>query len=224
MAHSVRRHLDLEITAYDTAIRQFIRGYDSMIAEAAAAVAAVSPGHVIDLGAGTGALSEALLAHASVGTVELLDVDQEMLGQARIRLGGTNERVRFTAGSYFEPLPPCDAVCASLSLHHIPSLSEKQALYQRIRSALRPGGVFVNADVMIPSEGPEKDAEYRAWVHHNVEQGIPEPQVWANFESWAEEDTYYPVETELALLEEAGFQASCPWRAAPSTVVVAHCG
>lgn len=224
MAHSVRRHLDVQITAYDTVIRRFIRGYDTMIAEAASAVAKVSPGHVIDLGAGTGALSEALLAHPSVGTVELLDVDQEMLEQARIRLVGAEERVRFTSGSYYEPLPPCDAVCASLSLHHIPSLPEKQALYERIRSALRPGGVFVNADVMIPSEGPAKDAEYRAWVNHNVEQGIPEPQVWANFKSWAEEDTYYPLETELALLEKAGFQASCPWRAAPSTVIVARCG
>lgn len=222
MNHSVRRHLDVQITAYDAAIRQFVRGYETMIEEAASAVAATSPDHVIDLGAGTGALSAALLAHPSVGTVELLDVDREMLEQARIRLGTAGGRVRFTVGSYDEPLPECDAVCASLSLHHIPSLTEKRALYERVHDALRPGGVFVNADVMIPDEGPARDAEYRAWVDHNVDQGIPEPQVWVNFDSWAREDTYYPVETELALLEQAGFRASCSWRAAPSTVIVAR--
>ena len=220
MAHSVRCHLDVQISAYDAAIRKFIRRYETMISEAATAVAEASPEHVVDLGAGTGALSEALLSHPPIGTVELLDVDQEMLDQARVRLGGAGDRVRFTAGSYFEPLPSCDAVCASLSLHHISSLPEKQALYERVHGALRPGGVFVNADVMVPAEGPDRDAEYRAWVDHNVEQGIPEPRVWANFEAWAEEDTYFPVETELALLERAGFQASCRWRAAPSTVIV----
>lgn len=221
LAHSVRRHLDVQIPEYDRTIRQFIRDYDEMIARAASAVAAVAPAHVVDLGAGTGALSEALLKHDSVGTVELLDLDPEMLEQARSRVGGMGERVRFTLGSYAGPLPPCDAVCASLSLHHVPALEDKQALYSRAYSALRPGGIFVNADVMTPAEGPERDAEYRAWIDHNVEQGIPEAQAWDNFASWAEEDTYYPVETELEMLSSAGFAAQCIWRAAPSTVIVA---
>ena len=222
MAHSVRRHLDVQITAYDAAIRRYVRGYENMIGEAASAVARTSPTHVLDLGAGTGALSEALLAHPSVGRVELLDVDPEMLDQARARLADAGDRVRFTEGSYYDPLPACDGVCASLSLHHIPTLQEKRALYQRVHAALRPGGVFANADVMTPAEGPERDAEYRAWVDHNVEQGIPEPQVWQNLESWAEEDTYFPVESELAALRDVGFEADCVWRAAPSSVIVAR--
>ncbi len=192
-----------------------------MIARAASAIAAVAPAHVVDLGAGTGALSEALLKHDSVGMVELLDVDPEMLEQARTRITGMRERVRFTLASYADPLPPCDAACASLSLHHVPDLADKKALYTRIHSALRPEGVFVSADVMMPAEGPERDAEYRAWIDHNVDQGIPEAQAWDNFALWAEEDTYYPVETELELLAEVGFTARCTWRAAPSTIIVA---
>jgi len=193
-----------------------------MIAQAASVIAAEAPAHVIDLGAGTGALSEALLKHDSVGTVELLDVDPEMLEQARTRLTVMGDRVRFTLGSYADPLPSCDAACASLSLHHVPDLDDKQAVYTRIHAALPPGGVFVSADVMMPPEGPERDAEYRAWIDHNVGQGIPEAQAWDNFALWAEEDTYYPVETELEMLAEVGFTARCIWRAAPSTVIVAR--
>ena len=73
MSHSVRRHLRVAIDEYDTSIRQFIPGYDEMILEAAAAVSRASPTVVLDLGAGTGSLSAALLAHSEVGLVELVD-------------------------------------------------------------------------------------------------------------------------------------------------------
>ena len=49
-------------------------------------IAAVRPTLVLDLGAGTGALSEAILEHEGVGAVEAIDVDAEMLDRARIRL------------------------------------------------------------------------------------------------------------------------------------------
>ena len=61
MSHSVRRHLHLEIDEYDEIIRQFIPGYDQMLEQVARAVALSGPGRVLDLGAGTGALSEAIL-------------------------------------------------------------------------------------------------------------------------------------------------------------------
>ena len=140
MAHSVRRHLDVHIDAYDRAIRRFIPGYEEMLSVAAEAVASAAPSHVVDLGAGTGALAASVLERPAVGTVELLDIDPEMMEQARIRLGGFGDRARFTSGSYFDPLPRCGAVCASLSLHHIPSLSRKAVLYESIYAALEKGG------------------------------------------------------------------------------------
>ena len=61
MSHSARKHLRVAIDSYDESIRRFIPGYETLLAEASAAAAAVSPAHVLDLGAGTGGLSEALL-------------------------------------------------------------------------------------------------------------------------------------------------------------------
>ena len=222
MAHSVRRHLDVHIDAYDRAIRRFIPGYEEMLSVAAEAVASAAPSHVVDLGAGTGALAASVLERPAVGTVELLDIDPEMMEQARIRLGGFGDRARFTSGSYFDPLPRCGAVCASLSLHHIPSLSRKAVLYESIYAALEKGGVFVNADVMTPRDGPDRDAEYESWVAHNVTHGISAEQARDNFAAWAEEDTYFPVEEELEALEGAGFEAECVWRNAPTSVLVAR--
>lgn len=222
MSHSVRRHLHVEIEAYDAAIRRWIPGYQAMLAEAAAAVASVSPAHVLDLGAGTGALSAAILAHATVGRVELLDVDPEMLDQARTRLSAAGDRARFTLGSFGDALPACDAAAASLSLHHIPRMEDKAALYRRVFDALSPGGVFANADIMMPADPGGRDAAFAAWAAHMGRSGIAEAQARAHFEDWSGEDTYHPVEDELAALAAAGFEAGVVWRDEPSMVVVAR--
>jgi ubiquinone/menaquinone biosynthesis C-methylase UbiE len=222
MSHSVRRHLRVAVDEYDDSIRRFIPGYEEMIREAAEAVSAVSPRVVLDLGAGTGALAAALLARPEVGTVELVDVDPEMLEQARTRLEPFGTRARFAARSFLDPLPPSDAVAASLALHHVPSLEKKGILYRHIFRCLAPGGVFVNADVTMPSDEPARGEAYRGWAAHLVASGIDETRAWQHFAEWADEDTYFPLEAELAALEEAGFTAHCAWRKGVSTVVVAE--
>jgi len=219
MSHSVRRHLRVETAAYDDAIRRFIPGYETMLRVAAEAVAAVRPRLVLDLGAGTGALSAATLEHLDTGSVALMDVDPEMLDQARERLAPFGDRMRFLEQSFDDPLPPCDAVAASLSLHHVPTIAEKQDLYRRIFDALSPGGVLVNADAAMPSDPAGRSATYDAWAQHMAKHGIARPQAFRHFEEWAEEDTYFPLEDELAALRTAGFEAECPWHRPPMAVV-----
>jgi tRNA (cmo5U34)-methyltransferase len=222
MSHSVRRHLRVDVEEYDASIRRFIPGYETMLGEAAAAVAAVRPALVLDLGAGTGGLSSALLERPEVGVVELTDVDEEMLARARERLTGYGARARFSVRSFHDPLPACDAVAASLALHHVRTLEEKAALFERIFCALGPGGVFVNADVTMPAEEPARGESWRAWAAHLVASGIEEARAWEHFAEWADEDTYLPLESELAALVGAGFSARCVWRDRVSTLVVAE--
>ena len=98
--HSVRRHLRVEIAAYDAMIRRFTPGYETMLEVITGALTASGPDHVLDLGAGTGALSEAILAHDGAQTVELIDLDPEMLDQARRRLERFDGGVRFREMSF----------------------------------------------------------------------------------------------------------------------------
>jgi tRNA (cmo5U34)-methyltransferase len=249
MAHSVRGHLRLEIDEYDSAIRRFIPGYDTMIATAAEAVSGASAAiaakataattattavtaataapvdrsdRIVDLGAGTGALAEAILERDPVGTVELLDIDSEMMGKARTRLARFGTRPLFSLRSYDEPFGPGRAFAASLSLHHIPTIAEKAALFERVFRALEAGGVFVNADVTMPTEPSTRRSMYRLWADHMVSQGISEAQAWEHFAAWAEEDTYLPLEEELHALRVVGFQAERMWNEGPIGVVVAR--
>jgi len=219
-SHSVRQHLRLDIDAYDEEIHRLIPGYDSMLAAAASAVAAISPELVLDLGAGTGALSAALLAHSEIGSVELIDVDSEMLERARSRLSRYTDRTSFRLCSFDDPFPRCDAMSASLSLHHIPTMGAKRTLYHRAFDALRPGGVFVNADCTMPADSTQRDVLYGEWVDHMATRGIKETEARQHFEDWSAEDTYMPLEEELAAFTIAGFEACPAWRAGPMTVIV----
>ena len=219
MSHSVRRHLRVDVDAYDQSIRRFIPAYEEMLEQAASAVAEARPECVLDLGAGTGALTEALLQRYPHCSVELIDSDGTMLEQARKRLAPFASRLRYTERSFHGPLPPCDAVIASLALHHVPTLEGKQDVFRSIHAALRPGGVFVNADATMSADPQARQTEYQTWAAHLVASGISEERAWGHFKEWADEDTYFPLEEELARLRAAGFEAACLWHTVPIKVV-----
>lgn len=220
MSHSVRQHLRIEIDAYDRTIRRFVPGYEAMLRAASEQVAAAADGGMaLELGAGTGALSEAILAHEGIRTVELIDTDPEMLERARARLARFEGRVRFEERSFDEPFPPCNAVAASLTLHHVPSMDRKRALYRRIHDALLPAGGFVNADVTMPASPQEREAVYRDWAGFMASCGIDEAQAYRHFEEWSDEDTYFPLEDEMEAMKAAGFDTRCAWREGPMAVL-----
>ncbi|MDE2774032.1 MAG: methyltransferase domain-containing protein [Gemmatimonadota bacterium] len=220
MDHSVRSHLRVEIGAYDETIRRFIPGYEEGLRRAAGEIARARPGLVLDLGAGTGALSEAILKHEDVGVLEAIDVDREMLDRARVRLRRFGARARFRQHSFEDPLPECDAVAASLALHHVPTMERKCRLYERICQALRPGGIFVTVDVTMSADPAVRERCYRIWAAHLVSCGIEERRAYEHFDEWSGEDTYFPFEDELAALGEAGFRAECSWQEVPNTLLV----
>ena len=220
MSHSVKQHLRLEIEAYDRTIRTWSPGYEQALRRAAREVARVQPRRVLDLGAGTGALAEAILEQTATTTVELVDLDDEMLAQARVRLKRFGERARYRRQSFLDPLPECDAVAASLALHHVPAMTDKMQLYRRILETLAPGGVLVNADVTMPSGEPRRSEDYARWADHLVSCGIAKDRAYEHFREWAGEDTYFPLETELEAMTEAGFDAACAWRDVPNTLII----
>jgi tRNA (cmo5U34)-methyltransferase len=217
--HRVLAHLGLAASDYDAVIRKYIGGYERLLAE----VVSLVDGDVIDLGAGTGALSAAVLAGKPTTRVKLVDIDPAMLEVARDRLTAFGDRVTVANTTFMEGLSACDAVVASLSLHHVADLGEKRALYRRVYEVLRPGGVLAVADITLHDNGPVRMRMVDAWAAAMAEHGIDRAEADALFAKWATEDRYYSLAQELTLLREAGFVApECFWKQGPSTVFGAY--
>jgi tRNA (cmo5U34)-methyltransferase len=222
--HSVERHLEVTPTEYDVEIRRFVPGYDTMLQEVIGALKEhlpMGPSRVIDLGAGTGALTERILAELPDVRVMLLDADAEMLARAESRLDGKRDRVQLMHGSFGEPFPHVHAAVASLSLHHVHDRAEKCAVYTNILGSLREGGILVNADATMPEATALATPLRRRWAAHLVANGDTEAQAFERFARWAMRDRYFGIDEEIEMMRESGFtEIDVRWRFGPTTVIV----
>ena len=223
--HSVREHLRVDADDYDTAIRKFVPHYDEMLSTAVALLDALvvssSAGgpRLLELGGGTGAFTEAILRGLPRARVELLDVDPAMLAQARARLAPLADRLTVHQASFHDPLPRCDAVVASLALHHVRDLEAKTRLYRAIFESLPPGGLFLNVDATVSGDPRFAALTMARWAASMGEHGIDEAAARKHLADWAEEDRYFSLYEELNALVSAGFRApECFWRRGSQTI------
>jgi tRNA (cmo5U34)-methyltransferase len=217
--HSVSPHLRLDTMEYDRIIRTYIPHYDeSRGVQLDLLAAALAPGanHIIDLGCGTGSLAGAILDRWPKCSVVVRDIDREMLSLAQARLSPFGNRFAVEAGSFHDPLPRADAVVAAFALHHIRNLNEKTEVYARIREAIRPGGVFLNADAV---SGPFWPSLRDEWATFMAGKGFTLEQAYQNLDNWAAEDMYFSVHEELCALAQGGFEhPECFWRRGPIAI------
>ena len=220
----MKRHLDIDAEGYDVQIRRLIPYYDDMMATGVEVLAALAPAdaRVLDLGGGTGAFSSAVLDGLPGARVTLLDVDVDMLAEARRRLARFGDRISLRQGSFLDPLPAVDAVVASLALHHVDSLDTKVTLYRAARDALSVGGVLLNLDAAVTEGSRLSRLVFDRMAERMGDHGISDAEARGHFASWAQEDHYFPLDAELGALREAGFdEVECFWRRGLSAVTCA---
>lgn len=215
---SVASHLGITVREYDRRIRTFIPNYAEMLDEVASVLDPATEA-IVDLGVGTGALSARCLGRAPSARVIGIDADDEMLPLARRRLG---RRATLTVGNFLRvELPRADAVVATLALHHVRTRAAKATLYARIHAALRRGGALVSGDCH-PSDNRTRWREQRDLWQGHLEKTYTRREAAKFLGDWSHEDTYMPLPTELALLEEAGFRSvDVIWRRGAFAVIAA---
>ena len=212
----VASHLGIKLAEYDQRIRTFIPDYEEML-DAAAEVVDPRARTIVELGIGTGALAARCLKRAPTASVTGIDADPGILALAarRLRKAGTFHTANFVRA----PLPHADAVVASFALHHVRTRDAKTRLYQRIRAALRPSGLFISADCHPAADRARWDAQRSAWKTH-LRAFYSATESEALLRAWGHEDVYVPLDVELALLRDAGFNVDVAWRREAFAVVV----
>lgn len=194
---------DATAATYDRDRMKLIPGHEAFYA-AALELIPFDAMRIVELGAGSGLFSAMLRQAFPDAHLHLIDFSQPMLDLARQRLG-TGSHITYVLADYTtEPLPPdSDAVVSSLSIHHLED-DRKRAIMQPILAALKPGGIFINADHIAGPTPELEDLYQQRWISDVRTLGASEQQI-ADSLFRQQEDRRTPVAPQLAWLREAGF-------------------
>jgi tRNA (cmo5U34)-methyltransferase len=134
-------------STYDTERRRLIHCFDEFYGTVGELVARFCPDspRILDLGAGTGLLSAAIIDRAPTAQLHLVDASPDMLQHAVNRLSGHQPQMFIQSLDAALPPGPFDAIVSALAIHHLSDV-DKRGLFSRILTALAPGGIFVNAE------------------------------------------------------------------------------
>ena len=159
---------------------------------------------VLDLGAGTGLVSAVIRAAFPHSAITAVDQSAGMLQRLRERFKDdsrvTAELLDYSAG----PLPrDQDVIVSALSIHHLDDAG-KQRLFRMVLECLRPGGRFINADLVRGASERVEERYQRLWREHLEASGISRRELEGIYQRM-QYDLTAPLETQLIWLRASGF-------------------
>ena len=188
---------------YDSARARLIPCFAELYANATGLLAAET-NYVLDLGAGTGLLAGFVRERFPDASIEMIDNSEPMLAQARQRFG-QDQMTTFRSGDYTS----CrwgsgyDAILSALSIHHLGD-DAKQALLARVFTALRPGGLFINAEQILQPTPTLEAQAMDAWLKQVRTLGATEQQIGDSLLRQTE-DRCATIEDQLSWMRQADF-------------------
>lgn len=194
-----------DASTYDSERRRLVPCFDEFygtVAELVARFCPTSP-RVLDLGAGTGLLSSAIVSRTGTLDLTLLDASAEMLEKAEERLVAVKPKLLKATLAEELPTGPFDGVVSALAIHHLDD-KEKQNLYSRIRAILAPDGIFINAEQVSGASGRLQELFEVTHLDSARMQGSSEPEIRRAVQRMGI-DQCATVPNQLTWLEQAGF-------------------
>lgn len=204
-------HFDESLAAkYDRRIRTFCPSYDALHQMIVPWLHGL-PEHstFLSAGAGTGAEIVTLSKCFPSWRFVAVDVSPDMLSacQRRATEIGIADRVSFFNGRLQDYQSPAllDGASSVFVAHFIKGREEKLAYFRSVASHLKPGGLFILADLFGDTASPDFKRLLDAWLLSYAAHGVS-PEELAKDRAHVEKDVAFIPESELvALLREAEF-------------------
>ncbi len=184
----------------------------------------LKPKRIIDLGCGTGNLSEGVINQYPDAELIAVDLSTSILQEAKIRLKNysninyLNENfntLAFEAGSV-------DLIVSSIALHHLTDF-EKQKLLKKMYSWLSPNGVLIFGDQFAGSTAARYQQHMNNWKQSSEGKNVPDSEWKLWMEHQEKHDFHTSVENYFNWCSAIGFKyTDVVWRYLLWTVIIAH--
>ena len=108
---------------------------------------------VLDVGGGSGVVTEAVLDAFPAARVTLQDFSEPMLARARERFSTHDRAIKYVQCDLSDPTwpqqvgGPFDLVVSGEAIHHLENLAAMAACYEAVHGLLKPGGCFLDYDL-----------------------------------------------------------------------------
>lgn len=220
---NIQTQFNLAANEYDKNRRAFLPCFDDFYIDTTNLITynIVAPKRILDLGAGTGLLSQFWVQHYPAAKYILVDIADEMLEIARKRFSGM-DNVTYQVLDYIKELPneDFDVIISGLSIHHLED-KDKQILFTKIYDLLPNGGMFVNYDQFCARQ-PEMDQWINSyWGNQLLHSGLTDHDITL----WRERkklDRECSVDQEIVMLEKSEFKiVQCIYSYQKFSVIVA---
>ena len=168
---NVKEHFEEEAKEFDNTILKLIPRYNEMIN----CMVSIIPFNnseefkLLDLGSGTGNITKAVKQKYPHSKISCIDIAENMIQMAQIKLQNYTDIEYYTGDfSEFEFEEKYDVIVSSLALHHIKTDDDKKGFYNKIFSALKVGGVFLNSDVVLGSNENLNQIYREKWIEFHA--------------------------------------------------------
>jgi tRNA (cmo5U34)-methyltransferase len=207
---------DERVAGYDEHMASSVSDFEAFYTSIAKLIPCTDEAlRILDIGCGTGLELAPIFDRVPQAQVTAIDLSEKMLDCLRVKHAERLEQLTLVQRSYLDVDfgdRIYDFVVAVMTLHHL--LPErKRRLYEKIRRALEPEGIYIEGDYVVsPEREQQLLAEYR---ERTALAGVSE-------EGMYHIDIPFSIETQRNLLSEAGFaRVESIWKSGEAVILVA---
>jgi tRNA (cmo5U34)-methyltransferase len=205
---NVEEFYDQLSSSYSDLIRKCVPRYDELLNNMFLYLKAdFKPLRILDLGCGTGNLTQKIIEQFPDAQIDALDLSEDILEECKKRFAHKSNINYLQADFKTMHLPAAeyDLVMSSIAIHHVED-PFKFELYKNVYQSLKKGGIFIFAD---QTRGITDDIYFKniaCWKEEAFKLGSTEE----NWKMWMEHqdahDHHSPIGWHLDNLKNAGFE------------------
>ena len=203
----LKKHFNKEADAFDEQVQKNIPCYNEMLT---ALINAIPDNNknpkILDLGCGTGNITQKALTRFPDAEVTCLDLSENMIEIAKDKLT-KKKKIEYIVGDFTQMQieTKYDVILSSLALHHIPNDEEKEAMYKDIYEALEKDGVFYNADVIKANSNYNEELNNKIAIREMKGNGVTDEEITEHKGKRDANDIPTTLINHIKMLENVGF-------------------